>query len=235
MLIVKAVCNEWVGEITVNLVKFKFFERSMPLHFFNSDLSYSILELYSQMDRRTSEFQSRTGLQCPPGCGQCCESATPEATVLELLPAAQELFSRREAQQWLERIASIQEDERCVFYQPDPLIPRNGHCDLYILRPSVCRLFGFAVIKNKGGNPELMTCRRQKKENPSSVKVAQEVISSGMSIPSFDYFFFQIATLEHSLGRHWLPINQALQLAIERYGLTVQHTDAKWLESRGKK
>ena len=86
----------------------------MPLHSFNSDLSHRVLELYSEMDSRTSEFQSRTGLQCPPGCGQCCESAVPEATVIELLPAAEELFSRGEAQQWLERIASIRKNERCV-------------------------------------------------------------------------------------------------------------------------
>jgi uncharacterized protein len=206
----------------------------MPLHSFTSDLSHRVLELYSEMDRRTSEFQSRTGLRCSPGCGQCCESATPEATVIELLPAAEELFSRGEAQQWLERIASVRETERCVFFQPDPLIPGNGHCDLYILRPSVCRLFGFAVIKNKDGNPELMTCRRQKKENPFSVKAAQEAISSGMSVPSFDYFFFPIATFEHSLGRHRLPINQALQLALERYGLTIQLMEANGRRAREK-
>jgi Fe-S-cluster containining protein len=206
----------------------------MPLHSFNSDLSYSILELYSRMDRQTSEFQSRTGLQCPPGCGQCCESSMPEATVLELLPAAQELFSRGEAQQWLECIASIRKNEKCVFYQQDPLIPGNGRCELYILRPSVCRLFGFAAKKNKDGNPELVTCRRQKKENSFSVKTAQEVISSGMSVPSFDYFFLQIATLEHSLGRQQLPINQALQFALDRYGLTIQLMEANGRRAREK-
>jgi Fe-S-cluster containining protein len=226
MVIVKAFCNEWAGEITVRLVKFMVSELSMPLHSFTSDLSHRVLELYSEMDRRTSEFQSRTGLQCPPGCGQCCESATSEATVIELLPAAEELFSRREAQQWLERIASIRENERCVFYQPDPLIPGNGRCDLYILRPSVCRLFGFAVIKNKDGKPELLTCRRQKEQIPVLVKKAQEAISRGMAVPSFNYFFLQIVALEPSLGRHRLPINQALQFALERYGLTVQLMEA---------
>ena len=187
-----------------------------------SDLSYSILGLYSQMDRQTSEIQSRTGLQCPPGCGQCCESSVPHATVLELLPAAQELFSRGEAQPWLERIASIGKNERCVFYHADPLIPGNGCCQLYILRPSVCRLFGFAVKKKKDGNPELITCRRQKEQRLVLVKAAQEAISRGMSVPSFDYFFLQIATLQHSLGTQRLPINQALQFALERYGLTMQ-------------
>ena len=135
----------------------------MSLHSFSGDLSYRILELYSQIDRQTSEFQSKTGLQCPPGCGQCCESSVAQATVLELLPAAEELFSRGEAQQWLGCIASIRNNERCVFYYPDPLIPGNGRCELYLLRPSVCRLFGFAVMKNKDGKPELITCRARKR------------------------------------------------------------------------
>jgi len=131
MFIVKAVCNEWAGEITVHLVKFKFSELSMPFYSFNSDLSYSVLELHSEMDRQTAElFRTATGLRCLPSCGQCCESAPLEATVIELLPAAEELFSRGEGQQWLERIASVRETERCIFFQPDPLIPGNGHCQL---------------------------------------------------------------------------------------------------------
>ena len=235
MVIVKAVCNEWAGEITVRLVKFMVSELFMPLYSFNSDLICSGLELYSEMDRQTAKFRNATGLRCLPGCGQCCESSMPEVTVFELLPAAQELFSRREAQQWLERIASIRENERCVFYQPDPLIPGNGHCDLYILRPSVCRLFGFAVIKNKDGKPELLTCRRQKEQIPVLVKKAGEAISRGMAVPSFDYFSLQMVALEPSLGRQRVPINQALQFALERYGLTVQYTDAEWLKSMGKK
>ena len=235
MFTVKAFCNEWVREITVRSVKFKFSELSMPLHSFTSDLSHRVLELYSEMDRQTAEFRTATRLRCLPGCGQCCESATLEATAIELLPAAEELFSRRKAQQSLERIESVRETERCVFFQPDRLIPGNGHCDLYIFRPSVCRLFGFAVIKNKDGKPELLTCRRQKEQIPVLVKKAGEAISRGMAVPSFDYFFLQMVALEPSLGRQRVPINQALQFALERYGLTVQYTDAKWLKSMGKK
>jgi Fe-S-cluster containining protein len=226
MFIVKAFCNEWAGEITVRLVKFKFSKLSMPLYSFNSDLSYSVLELYSEMDRQTAEFRNATGLRCLPSCGQCCESAPPEATVIELLPAAEELFSRGEAQQWLERIASVRETERCVFFQPDPLIPGNGHCQLYVFRPSVCRLFAFAAMKNKNGKPELLTCRRQKEQIPLPVKGAQEAISGGMAVPSFDYFFLKMVALEPSLGRQRVPINRALHLALEKYGLTVQLMEA---------
>jgi Fe-S-cluster containining protein len=226
MVIVKTVCNDWAGEITVRLVKSKFSERSMPLHTFTSDLSCRVLELYSEMDRQTAELRTVTGLRCLPGCGHCCESTTPEVTATELLPAAEELFSRGEAQQWLERIASVRETERCVFFQPDPLIPGNGHCQLYVFRPSVCRLFAFAAMKNKNGKPELLTCRRQKEQIPLPVKGAQEAISGGMAVPSFDYFFLKMVALEPSLGRQRVPINRALHLALEKYGLTVQLMEA---------
>jgi len=235
MVIVKAVSNEWAGEITVHLAKFVVSELSMPLHSFTSDLSHRVLGLYSEMDRQTAEFRTATGLHCPPGCGQCCESSTSEATAIEMLPAAEELFSRGEAQQWLKDIASVRETERCVLFQPDRLTPGNGDCQLYPFRPSVCRLFGFAAMRNKDGKPVLLTCCRQKEQIPVLVKGAQEAISRGMAVPSFDYFFLQMVALEPSLGRQRVPINQALHLALERYGLMVQHTDAKWLESRGKK
>ena len=210
-------------------------ELSMPLHSFTSDLSHRVLGLYSEMDRQTAEFRTATGLHCPPGCGQCCESSTPEATAIEMLPAAEELFSRGEAQQWLKDIASVRETERCVFFQPDRLTPGNGHCQLYVFRPLVCCLFPLAGMRNKDGKPELLTCRRQKEQIPALVKGAQEAISRGMAVPSFDYFFLQMVGLEPLFRRQRLPINRALHLALERYGLTVQHTDAKWLESRGKK
>jgi len=55
---VKAVFNEWAGEIRVRLVKFMVSELSMPLHSFTSDLSHRVLELYSEIDRQTKRPNS---------------------------------------------------------------------------------------------------------------------------------------------------------------------------------
>jgi hypothetical protein len=78
------------------------------------------------------------------------------------------------------------------------------------------------VKKSKNGNPELVTCRRQKEQELVLVRAVQDAISKGMSVSSFDYFFLQVKTLQHSLAKQRLPINQALQFALERYGLTMQ-------------
>ena len=199
----------------------------MSLQSFSSNLSSRILELYSEMDKRTSEFQSRSGLKCPAGCGQCCESPKLKATVIELLPAAEELFYRGKAQQWLECIASIGETGRCVFFQPDPSTPGNGHCQLYAFRPSICRVFGFAVMKDKNGKPELVSCRCLNEKMAILGKEVQGAIWAGMPVPSVDYFFLKIMAFEpSSLGRRQVPINQALRLALEQYGLAVRLIEA---------
>ena len=87
-------------------------------------------------------------------------------------------------------------------------------------------------MKNKNGKPELLTCRRQKEQIPVLVKGAQEAISGGMVVPGFDYFFLKMVALEPSLGRQRLPINRALHLALERYGLTVQLMEANRYKAR---
>jgi len=94
--------------------------------------------------------------------------------------------------------------------------------------PFIPRLksLGFSAMAYKNGKPELLTCRRQKEQIPLPVKGAQEAISGGMAVPSFDYFFLKMVALEPSLGRQRVPINRALHLALERYGLTVQLMEA---------
>ena len=37
-------------------------------------LSSEILEIYGEADAQTAHLSEATGLQCPPGCGRCCQS-----------------------------------------------------------------------------------------------------------------------------------------------------------------
>lgn len=163
-----------------------------------------------------------TGLHCSPGCGECCELSTPRVSVVELIPAAEELFFRSEVELWLKRIESTGEDQRCVFYKPDPLVSGNGRCQFYPLRPSICRLFPFAVMRNKDGVSELLTCHRQRKSMPDLINKAKQTILRGVNVPSIDSFLLQMFSLQPSILREKFPINQALRLALERYGLWVQ-------------
>lgn len=186
--------------------------------------SQSVTAAYAGLDAEIAAFQAETGLECPSGCGQCCENPTVDATPLELLPLVLELFRRGETTLWLERARALGSPGVCAFYQPDPVVPGNGRCRAYAWRPSLCRLFGFAAVRTKTGRPELAACARHKTACPSAVDRARAAIAAGVPVPTFADFATQVAALDPSWGGDRLPINEALQVAIERVGLWLQMT-----------
>jgi Fe-S-cluster containining protein len=188
----------------------------------DSDLADRVLSVYGEIDGQVSAFRRATGLCCPPGCGNCCTSDNVEATVIEMLPVAQELFRRGEAEKWLERVAISDGKRACVFYAPDSVVPGNGRCCFYAWRPPVCRLFGFAAVKNKYGKQIFAPCVRQKEMVPLAVERALMAVLTGQAVPGFANFSLQIVGLEPALGTRPLPINRAVELALERYGLALQ-------------
>lgn len=188
----------------------------------NTDVIERLLALYQQIDEETTAFQAATGLQCPAGCGRCCANPEVEATPLEMLPLAIELFRQGEAQYWLERLADHNELGVCVFYQSDPLIPGNGRCGVYAWRPAVCRLFGYATVKNKQGAPEFAACRHHKQTVPATVEIAKAAVTAGVPTPDFSQYGIEIANLDPNLGQGQMPLAQALKIAIERVGLIAQ-------------
>jgi Fe-S-cluster containining protein len=186
------------------------------------DVANQVMESYTQIDQAIDAFQTATGLHCPSGCGWCCENPNVEATPLEMLPLALELFRQGNVDLWLEKVKAINYSGSCVFYKPDPAIPGNGRCQVYLWRPSICRLFGFATVTTKQGQPELAVCVRHKAAMPDIAAAAQEAIAQGLPAPNFAEVAQQIANLNPYLGTERLPINQALRVAIERVGLYLQ-------------
>lgn len=199
----------------------------------NSEVIPQIVALYDRIDTETAAFQAATGLHCPPGCGKCCENPEVEATVLEMMPLALELWRTGEAAAYLERLSTLNGSESCLFYRPDPFVPGNGRCTVYSWRPTLCRLFAFATVKNKQGNPELAVCIRQKQTIPEEVEGAKEAIAQGMSAPNFGEVATEVANLDPSLGSDRFPINQALERALQRVGLIAHLTfgeqDGDWV------
>lgn len=186
-----------------------------------TNLTHQVMGILQQIDRETTSFQTVTGLQCPTGCGRCCQNPEVETTPLEMLPVVMELFRQQEVEQWFSQALAKQEQGVCVFYKPDPLIDGNGYCQVYAWRPSLCRLFGFAAIANKQGQPELAACKRHKEVTPQVVSQAQKAIATGVSVPIFSNFTEQLANLDPHQGRSQMPINRALKVAIEWVGLAI--------------
>ena len=181
-----------------------------------------LLEVYEEIDRQTAALKAMTGLRCPPGCGRCCSSREIDATELEMLPVARELFRRREAVSWLERLRAADDEGPCVFYQPERSARGEGCCGIYILRPALCRLFGYGAVKNKYGIAQLAVCTIMKKVIPRVAQDAAYAVELGLAAPTFVDFARQVAGLEPSLGGRLFPINRALRFALEREGLALQ-------------
>lgn len=196
----------------------------------NHEVGAQVARLYRELDAHIASFQGATGLRCPAGCGQCCESPEVETTPLEMLPMALEIWRSQKAHLWLDK--TYEADNRCVFYQPDEFTAGNGRCLMYLWRPTICRLFAFATVDDKQGRPRLAACIRHKQVMAEEVAMAQVAIAQGLSAPNFSDWQARVAGLLPQWGYHQMPINQALQVAINHVGLLIGYETADLAESR---
>ncbi len=179
-----------------------------------------VMAHYAWIDGQTAAVQKATGLHCPPGCGRCCQSRQVEATVLEMLPLAQELWARGEAALWYER-AQL-DPTRCVFYTPDQLCFGTGRCQAYPWRPLLCRLFGYAAVRDKHGHAMLGVCRFLKDLAPELAQRAHDQVKDGLEVVTFAAASAALLAYEPSLTTPAYPINEALWRALERVSLHHQ-------------
>lgn len=175
------------------------------------------MEVYRDIDRRIDRLVNATGFSCPEGCGSCCEKESVEATVLECLPAARELFLKGDAERIREEI--VEKEKRgeagCVFYVPDPVFEGMGRCSLYETRPLVCRLFGFAARKNRYNEKEFVFCKKQPSAEDETRKRVIVAMESDMSVPVFQEEFMRVSSIDPGKGGKLMPINKAFREAIE--------------------
>jgi Fe-S-cluster containining protein len=181
------------------------------------DLRMGVLETYREIDRKTARFQSVTGLQCPEPCGICCESKEVEATVIEMLPLAEEILLRKESDLLMERIETKIDsgDRMCALVNRVAGTTVHLRCSYYQYRPLICRLFGYASRNGRSGNKELSICKVIKKSNSNALKRAEIALNQGIDIPVYQECFMRIASMHPGMGYQLLPINYAMKAAIE--------------------
>jgi Fe-S-cluster containining protein len=175
-----------------------------------------VMDLYARIDKAVTEFQLKSGLRCPPGCGSCCPAADVQVTILEMLPVANEILCNGEAADWLERLAALPESGRCVLYVEQSAPGAAGHCGFYSWRPALCRLFGFASVRSRAGTKALSVCKHIKQIDPQGAAAAMALAEEA---PCFVHYSSQVYALDPVLGSRLMPINAALRNAIERLGL----------------
>lgn len=181
----------------------------MPIFF---DLIEQVSAILSQIDQEIEVLQQASGLQCPSGCGKCCENPQVETTPLEVLPLALELVKTNKAEYWLEKATKVNYAGVCIFYEPDPLVAGNGRCGVYTWRPALCRLFGFAAVRNKHEQSELAACKIHKQTMPEVLANLPIALA-----PNFSDFSMQLRNLQPEQS-DLMPINEAVAIAINKIG-----------------
>jgi Fe-S-cluster containining protein len=182
------------------------------------ELVSKVTDLFVDIDKKVAEFQLKSGLRCPKMCGVCCPTADVQTTILEMLPAAQEILCRDAGVFWLDRISTQNPSSLCVFYQTRPAPEATGHCEFYTWRPAVCRLFGYAAVRTREEKSVLAVCKHLKQTAPNDIAAAMALEAEA---PCFTWYGTQICGIDPVLGTKILPINMALRHAIERVGLQI--------------
>jgi Fe-S-cluster containining protein len=182
-----------------------------------AELAREVARRHAEQDAGIERLVRATGLACPEGCGACCLSPEVETSVADVLPLAFALFARGAAEEALARARAARDAGPCVLYAASPGDPRRGRCTVYAERPSICRLFGFASRRARGGGQEHAACRELRAAHPEASARAAAAVSGGLEAPRIDAEPGAIALLAGDARP--LPINHALRLALERVGL----------------
>ncbi len=179
------------------------------------ELSRRVEAVYGEIADTFSGYQQASGLSCRSGCGECCTQPTVEATILEMLPLALHLFDQGKAELTLTQLEELGDGHSCINYQRLSFDGKQGQCNVYQHRPALCRLFGAAGYRDRTGKPSLSVCKIIKQDHPS--RYQQQLIAMESDPPPMMLLSKELVNqLDYELGAKQLPINQALQQALER-------------------
>jgi len=178
-----------------------------------------IQRIFDRLEYEVTQFQNRTGIHCLLSCGQCCTKPDIEASVLEFLPFAFQLFLEKRIDSFRSQL--VQVDRRssiCALFKFNTSALHHnyimGQCSDYQYRGLICRLFGFASVKDKHGQKRLSTCKLIKATFPEEInQVAQTVELENM--PNFSNYYAKLIQIDFKLAKEFHPINKAILRAIE--------------------
>ena len=171
--------------------------------------------LYQNLEIEITAFQKETKLSCLAGCGRCCTHPELDASPLEFLPWAFDLFLNGKAEETLEKL-NQNTAVTCFLYQPKSLAElTSGSCGNYQYRALICRLFGFGASTDKYGKLRIATCTIIKESQADNFNKANVLINNGIPVPIFTDYYMKLSQINFQLGNVIVPINKALKLAIE--------------------
>lgn len=168
-----------------------------------------VKKVLEEAEIQTNYFGQKNGISCPSGCGLCCITPNIEASPLEFLPAAYQLYRDGKAETALELVREKPLKSVCIFYDDAP--GTTERCTMYANRGLVCRLFGYSARINKLNQYSMITCQIIKQSEPYN-KLGQPELRFA---PLAAGFYMQLRNIDIREGDRMMPVNEAIRNAIE--------------------
>ncbi len=172
----------------------------------------AVKRLYERLAIDSRQIQQEAGLHCLLGCGRCCTYPNIEATPLEFLPLAYDLFVQGEAEKWLS--LSSREQLTCINFRPSGH-DGQGTCGNYAHRGLICRLFGYSLRRDKYGALQLAACKTMKEHTPEQISHVASYLAAGGKAPISTEYYQRLASIDPSMSSDTMPINDAIREAVE--------------------
>jgi len=179
-------------------------------------VSKIVLEYFKKIDQEINTFKTATNFKCKENCGYCCNNTGIEATILEFIPLAVELYKKDRLIYWHERLENLSPKSPCIFFNPNIFDHEKGYCNIYHYRGLICRLFGFSAVLDKYENPKLAACNAMIKNSPQLIKEIQENINKGLSVPLIYNSYSFLNDINPQLSNKLYQINYSIKLAFEQ-------------------
>ncbi len=166
------------------------------------------------------EFQKKTKLVCPEGCGKCCVTPDISCAPYELLPLAFYLLENNLAHEYLDKAIS-HKGKSCMLLKSTDEGLQKATCLNYEHRPFVCRAFGVAARHTKHSSAEYSVCKVLKDKDEYQKLSALNLMEN--EIAFIDVWKRRLCVLDPNLLEEEIPINEALAVILEKVLLWDQY------------
>ena len=119
-------------------------------------LNREVVSLFKECDENIACLKEKNGIDCLPGCSNCCLKTNIYASILEFIPLALYLYSENTIHDWQSKLEN-NKSGTCVFY--DESKAKGSGCLIYPYRGLLCRLFGFSGKFDKSGKTVPILCK----------------------------------------------------------------------------
>jgi Fe-S-cluster containining protein len=177
--------------------------------------SQEVRRVFEELDAEIKIFIEASKIGCLSGCGFCCSNPKVSASALEFLPLAFDLYEKGKAEKVMDILGLKKEGDFCIIYKATSPDAAMGFCSDYSNRGLICRLFGSSARKNKNDQKEIITCKKIKEAKKGEFEAAALAVNNGMEIPLSSDAYSQLYSIDFHLTSEQLPINKAIQKALE--------------------